>query len=226
MHTMMQDREHNVAIVGIGGAGCNFVNMFTGQCDMDTIAINTDKVALHATKADKKVYICKGVLHGEGAQGNASLGRNCADIHIEEIREAVAGYDKVFVVTGLGGGTGTGAAPVVIDAAQSQNIMTFAVAIKPFSFEGEARNEVASRGYNEIRQICPYSMAIKNEIIAEKMADMVLDDAFMKVNEIIMGHIESCVAKYDSKNLETHTGHKQDGFDSFVRGSPICAYTA
>ncbi len=226
MHKMMQDSKNKVAIVGIGGAGCNVVSSFTGWCNMDTIAINTDKVALHAAKADKKIYICKGVLHGEGAQGNATLGKNCASIHIEEIREAVAGYDKVFVVTGLGGGTGTGAAPVVIDAAQSQNIMTFAIAIKPFSFEGEARNEVANKGYNEIRQICPYSMAVKNQSILEQMADMSLEDAFGAVNQIIMQLIECCLVEYDSNNLEAHTGHKQDGFDSFVRESPICAFTA
>jgi len=225
MHTMMLKNEHNVAIVGIGGAGCNFVNAFTGKCDMDTIAINTDKAALHATNANKKVYICKGVLHGEGAQGETELGKKCADIHIEEIREAMAGYDKVFVVTGLGGGTGTGAAPVVIDAAQSQNIMTFAIAIKPFFFEG-SKVEVAEKGYSEIRKICPYSTAVKNDMMIPKMSDMTMEDAFNAVNNVIMEYIESCITEYKSFEFNKSSENSRDIFDAFTKASPICAFTA
>ena len=130
--------EPSIAVVGVGGAGCNVISEFFGSlCSVDTIAINTDKDSLHnRTQADKKIYICREVLKGEGARGDATIGKKCADIHREEIREAIAGHDFVFVVAGLGGGTGTGAASVVIEAAQSQGIMTFAIAIAPFFFEG------------------------------------------------------------------------------------------
>lgn len=218
------ENKHKVAIVGVGGAGCNFVSAFTGRCDMDTIAINTDKAALHASAADRKIYICKGVvLHGEGAKGDARLGMQCADIHIEEIKEALAGYEKAFIVAGVGGGTGTGATPVVIEAAQSQNVRTFAIAIKPFSFEG--RSEVAKEGFGKIRMVCPRTTTFDNEMIISKMSDMTMDEAYAAVNNVIMAHIEACIAEYP----ETHDYSVSDdvvaGFEDFVKTSPIYAYT-
>ena len=217
------ENRHKVAIVGVGGAGCNVVSEFyNAQCGMDTIAINTDKDGLHAASAGKKIYICKEVLHGEGAYGEAEIGRKCADIHIDEIRDALSGYDMVFVVSGLGGGTGTGATPIVVEAAQSQNIMTFAIAIKPFFFEGD-RVAIAREGYNKIRAVCPMSTAIDNDMIVSRMADMTMNDAFVEVNKTIMRHIEACVAEYgrDSDDL---VSKNNDGFDSFIRNSPICAF--
>lgn len=218
------ENKHKVAIVGVGGAGCNFVSAFTGRCDMDTIAINTDKAALHASAADRKIYICKGVvLHGEGAKGDTRLGMQCADIHIEEIKEALAGYEKAFIVAGVGGGTGTGATPVVIEAAQSQNVRTFAIAIKPFSFEG--RSEVAKEGLGKIRMVCPRTTTFDNEMIISKMSDMTMDEAYAAVNNVIMAHIEACIAEYP----ETHDYSVSDdvvaGFEDFVKTSPIYAYT-
>ena len=145
--------EPRIAVVGVGGAGCNVVSQFyDSMCAVDTIAINTDKDALHNTSADSKIYICKEVLKGEGARGDAVIGKKCADIHKDEIKAALAGHDFVFVIAGLGGGTGTGAASVVIEAAQSQGITTFAVAISPFSFEG-SRKEVAKIGYSHIKSV-------------------------------------------------------------------------
>ncbi|MBO7351877.1 MAG: cell division protein FtsZ [Candidatus Methanomethylophilaceae archaeon] len=218
------ENKHKVAIVGVGGAGCNFVSAFTGRCDMDTIAINTDKEALHASTADRKIYICKGVvLHGEGAKGDAKLGMQCADIHIEEIREALAGYEKAFIVAGLGGGTGTGATPVVIEAAQSQNVMTFAIAIKPFSFEG-SRVEVAKDGFGKIRAVCPYAAAIGNDIIISKMSDMTMEEAYSSINSVIMAHIEACVAEYPQNNDRDVTEECAAVFDNFMQKSPIADF--
>ena len=227
MHTMVYnaENEHKIAIVGVGGAGCNFVSAFTGRCGMDTIAINTDKDALHASTADRKIYICKGVvLHGEGAKGDARLGMQCADIHIEEIKEALAGYDKVFVVAGLGGGTGTGAAPVVIEAAQSQNIMTFAIANKPFSFEG-SRVEVAKEGFANIRMVCPYATSVENDMIISKMSDMPMTEAYAAINSVIMAHIEACISEYTQNNDRDTAESCAAVFDSFVQKSPIAGFT-
>ena len=225
MHTMVYEtaNKKKVAIVGVGGAGCNVVSQFyKEQYGVDTIAINTDKDGLHAASAGKKIYICKEVLHGEGAYGETEIGKKCADIHIEEIREALAGYDVVFVVSGLGGGTGTGATPVVIEAAQSQNIMTFAIAIKPFFFEGD-RVAIAKEGYSKIRAVCPLSTMIENDIIVSKLADKTMDDAFSEVNRSIKGHIEACISKYDDDNND-NVSYNDDGFDSFVKTSPLCAF--
>lgn len=188
-----ESEELRVAVVGIGGAGCNIVSSFyDALCPVDTIAINTDKDALHATRADTKLYICREVLHGEGAQGDATIGRRCADIHMQEIREAVAGYDAVFVIAGLGGGTGTGAMPVVIDAAQSQGIMTFAVAINPFSLEGR-RREVAREGWARIRAICENSILVNNDNVLGLMPDLTMGRAFGEVNISIRAHVMDSV---------------------------------
>ena len=225
MHTMVYESEirHKVAIVGVGGAGCNVVSALKGTCSMDTIAINTDKDALKKASADVKLYICKGVLHGEGAAGQTAMGKKCAEIHIDEIKQALSGYEKVFVVAGLGGGTGTGAAPAVIEAAQSQNIMTFAIAIKPFFFEG-SRVEVAKKGYGDIRKVCPLSIAIDNDMVVSKLSDMTMDEAFAEVNSAIMAHIDACIANYGVNEDDTVTN--DDGFDSFLESSPICAFTS
>ncbi len=224
MHTMVYISANNrkVAIVGVGGAGCNVVSQFyKAQCGVDTIAINTDKDGLHAASAGRKIYICKEVLHGEGAYGETEIGKKCADIHIEEIKEALSGYDMVFVVSGLGGGTGTGATPAVIEAAQSQNIRTFAIAIKPFFFEGD-RVAIAKEGYSRIRAVCPYATMIENDIIVSKLSDKTMDEAFAEVNTSIMGHIEACICKYDDHNDDSAL--VDDGFDSFVKTSPLCAF--
>ena len=157
--------EPSIAVVGVGGAGCNVISEFFGSlCSVDTIAINTDKDSLHnRTQADKKIYICREVLKGEGAHGDATIGKKCADIHREEIREAIAGHDFVFVIAGLGGGTGTGAASVVIEAAQSQGIMTFAIAIAPFFFEGP-KIETAKIGYAHIKNVCRNCILVENDL--------------------------------------------------------------
>ena len=225
MHTMVYESANNkkVAIVGVGGAGCNVVSQFyKEQYGVDTIAINTDKDGLHAASAGKKIYICKEVLHGEGAYGETEIGKKCADIHIEEIREALSGYDVVFVVSGLGGGTGTGATPVVIEAAQSQNILTFAIAIKPFFFEGD-RVAIAKEGYSKIRAVCPLATMIENDMIVSKLTDKTMDDAFSEVNRTIKGHIEACISKYDDRN-DDNVSYNDEGFDSFVKTSPLCAF--
>jgi len=187
-----------IAVVGVGGAGCNIVTAFHNSlCNMKTIAINTDKDSLHErTSADCKIYICKEVLKGEGAHGDVALGKTCAKIHIDEIKQAVAGSDFVFVVGGLGGGTGTGAMPVVIEAAQSQKIMTFAVAIEPFEFEG--RTEVAKEGYQHIKGVCSGTVLLSNQKVAEMMPDLMPRQAFAAANRTIMRYIYESAGMLES----------------------------
>lgn len=181
-----------IAVVGVGGAGCNVVRSFYESCcPVDTIAINTDKTALHATPADVKLYICKDVLHGEGTRGDSVIGKRCADIHKAEIRDALSGYDAVFVIGGLGGGTGSGAMPVVIDAAQAQGCMTFAIAIDPFSFEG--RDRIAQEVWNHIRAVCENSIMVENDRMLQVMPDLKIAEAFDEVNASIRAHVMKCV---------------------------------
>ena len=182
--------EPRIAVVGVGGAGCNVVSDIYGSlCSVDTIAINTDKKALHEnTEADQKIYICKEVLKGEGAHGDAHMGKKCADIHREEIRNALAGHDFVFVIAGLGGGTGTGAATVVIEAAQAQGIKTFAIGIHPFFFEG-SRIETARIGAAHIKAVCEHHAFVDNDKILQAMPDLTMDKAFKAVNRSIMQYV-------------------------------------
>lgn len=177
--------EPRTAVIGIGGAGCNVVSdVYWADGSVDTIAINTDREALKTTDADKKLYICKEVMKGEGTQGDNFLGRRCAKFHSEEITAALEGYDTVFIVAGMGGGTGSGVAPVVADIAQKLNIITFAILIDPFSFES-ARTKVAYEGIAQMKAICKMTTVIENDLVLKNMPHATVTEAFSAVNNAI-----------------------------------------
>lgn len=182
--------EPRVAVVGVGGGGCNVVSkVYKVLPSADAIAVNCDKEAMHCTWADKKLYICKSVTHGEGTKGDAELGRQCARAHISDIEEALTGYDAVFVVAGMGGGTGSGAAPVIAEKARGMGIMTFAVAINPFSFE-TARIQTAKEGAAKLRQVCPGTVFIENDAVLEQMPDATMTVALEAVNRAVVSFIQ------------------------------------
>ena len=198
-----------VAVVGVGGAGCNIVSAFAGSgCPVDTIAINTDKDALHRSTADTKIYICKAVLKGEGTRGDAELGRRCADIHREEIKDSLLGYDFVFVLAGLGGGTGSGALPTVIDAATVGGAEVYTIAVSPFSFEG-SRKAVAKEAYQRVKAVCRNTMLLDNDLLMPLMDDLDMKAAFDKVNESVVNYISDCVA-WISKSTKTMSRSVED----------------
>jgi cell division protein FtsZ len=177
--------EPRVAVLGVGGAGCNIVaSLYNSLVPVDTIAVNTDKAALLSTSADRKIYICKEVTKGEGTFGNAKLGKLCAQVHEDEIRQAIVGHDAIFLVAGLGGGTGTGAVSVIAELCHEMGIMTFCIAIEPFSFEG-SRNKVALEGLRTLRVICPNIIKFKNDLILEQLPNVSVGKAFSQVNACI-----------------------------------------
>lgn len=181
--------EPRIAIIGVGGAGCNVLSSFYGStCSATTIAINTDKEALKATSADKKLYICKGVLHGEGANGDSVIGKRCADIHEAEIREALTGFHVAFIIAGLGGGTGSGASSVVLDIAQSAGLDVHMIAINPFFFEAK-RVQVAKESWSRVRALCQDSVLVCNDKIFAQMPDLSPTNAFDEVNASIRDHV-------------------------------------
>ena len=188
----MQDLElePRVAVIGIGGAGNSVANLaYTMMPKADIIAVNCDKEAMHSTRADKKLYICQSVTNGEGAKGDVGLGRDCARAHIDDIEKAMTGYDAVFIVAGLGGGTGTGATPVIAEKARSMGLMTFVIAINPFTFES-ARTRAAKEGVAKIRQVCPKAIIVENDMMIEKMPDAPIRNALNAVNRCIVDFIE------------------------------------
>lgn len=177
-----------IKVVGVGGSGHNAIHrMITGGLSgVEFIAINTDAQALHHSKADKKVQIGKQTTRGLGAGMNPETGRTAAEENKEEILEALRGSDMVFVTCGLGGGTGSGAGPVVAELAKEEGILTVAVVTKPFAFEGVKRREIADKALEELKENVDTIIVIPNDrilqIIDKKTS---LLDAFRTVDDVL-----------------------------------------
>ncbi len=177
-----------IKVVGVGGSGGSAVNRMidSGVKGVEFIAINTDVQALHYNKANTKLHIGKSITRGLGAGMNPELGRQSAEESQNEIREAIKDADMVFVTCGLGGGTGTGAAPIVAEIARDLGALTVAVVTKPFSFEGVQRQNIAERGLTELTDKVDTIITIPNDkllqVIDKKTS---LLDAFMVVDEIL-----------------------------------------
>lgn len=177
-----------IKVVGVGGSGGSAVNRMIdgGIKGVDFIAVNTDVQALHYNKAPKKLHIGKSVTRGLGAGMNPELGRQSAEESQNEIREALKDADMVFVTCGLGGGTGTGAAPIVAEIARDMGSLTVAVVTKPFAFEGAQRKNIAERGLMELSDKVDTIITIPNDkllqIIDKKTS---LLDAFMIVDDVL-----------------------------------------
>lgn len=180
--------EPRIAVIGVGGAGCNAAGRFYDDLrPVDVIAVNTDRAALEDAHADVRIFICKDVTKGIGTRGDAILGKKCARIHAEEIRDALKGHDIAIIIAGMGGGTGSGAAAVVAEIAQGLNMITMAIAIRPLSMEG--RGLVAGEGLRALRSVCPSTVAVENDRIVELFPDMTIQQAFDAVNEGIEEYV-------------------------------------
>lgn len=177
-----------IKVLGIGGSGTNAVNRMTqlGIRGVEFIAVNTDAQALHNNNADRKVHIGKTITKGLGSGMNPDVGRQAAEESQEEIEEVIANADMVFITCGLGGGTGTGAAPIVAELAKSRGILTVAVVTKPFTFEGSKRKEFAEVGYDNLKDKVDAIISIHNDrilqIIDKKTS---LIDAFKTVDDVL-----------------------------------------
>ncbi|MGH9609335.1 MAG: cell division protein FtsZ, partial [Bryobacteraceae bacterium] len=154
-----------IKVVGVGGGGSNAVGrmLHEGLKGIDFYVLNTDKQALIASPASNKLAIGKKLTSGLGAGSDPSVGRQAALEDTEQIIEMLEGADMVFVTAGLGGGTGTGAAPVVASLAKELNALTVAVVTKPFSFEGPRRMRQAERGLSELGGSCDTVISVPNE---------------------------------------------------------------
>lgn len=154
-----------IKVVGVGGSGGNAISrmMACKIHGVDFVAINTDAQDLHHTNAPEKVHIGKSLTKGLGAGMNVELGRQAAEENREEIHEVVKGADMVFVTCGLGGGTGTGASPIIAEAAKDGGALTVAVVTKPFSFEGAQRAQIAQEGLIQLRDRVDTLITIPND---------------------------------------------------------------
>lgn len=154
-----------IKVVGVGGAGNNaLARMIEARIHgVEFIAVNTDAQALHTSNAPVKIHIGKSLTRGLGAGMNPEIGRQAAIDTKEEIGAALKGADMVFITTGLGGGTGTGAAPVVAEIAREVGALTLGVVTKPFSFEGAQRSKIAEAGWNNLRERVDSLITIPND---------------------------------------------------------------
>lgn len=155
----------HIKVIGVGGGGSNAVNRMVeaGVKGVEFIAVNTDAQALHMSCADVKIQIGAKLTRGLGAGANPEVGRKAAEESIEELKKHILGADMVFVTAGMGGGTGTGAAPVVAEIAKDSGALTVGVVTKPFSFEGRRRELFADKGIESLKAKVDTLIIIPND---------------------------------------------------------------
>ncbi|MCL5435737.1 MAG: cell division protein FtsZ [Patescibacteria group bacterium] len=177
-----------IRVIGVGGSGHNAIHrmMDVGIDKVEFIAINTDAQALTHSRADRKVHIGRKTTGGLGAGMNPEIGHASAEENRDEIEEVLKHSDMVFITCGLGGGTGTGAAPVVSEVAKKLGILTVGVVTKPFSFEGAKRREIAERGFEELKQQVDTIITIPNDRVLQIIDKKTpLLQAFRTVDDVL-----------------------------------------
>jgi cell division protein FtsZ len=193
--------EPAIAVVGCGGAGSNIVHgIYWGSNRLETIAVNTDEERLRKTDAHKRVLIGKDVTFGKDASGFPEIGEHCADKARQVLREALRNYDIVFVVAGMGGGTGTGVAPVVTSVAKDLNALTFAIPIIPFEVEGREKMRVASAGVDRLRGEADFTIVLDNNMLARMDAakDLPMSEAMKVIERSVVKIVETVSAQTSS----------------------------
>ncbi|MCE9517752.1 cell division protein FtsZ [Candidatus Nomurabacteria bacterium] len=182
-----------IKVIGIGGSGKNALNhMISSKVKgVEFIVMNTDTQDLHNSLAEKKVHLGKNLTKGLGAGMNPEIGKRAAEETKAEIQDVIKGADMVFIACGMGGGTGTGAAPIVAQAAKEQGILTVAVVTKPFSFEGNQRMKLADMGLAELEREVDAILVISNDrLIAISGKDVGFKQAFALCDEILKQAVE------------------------------------
>ena len=193
------DNVVTIKVLGIGGGGSNVVNRMveSGTKGVDFIAVNTDKQALAMSSATYKIQVGEKLTHGQGAGSDPEVGRKSAEENRGQIAKALEQTDMVFITAGMGGGTGTGGAPIVADVAKELGILTVGVVTKPFGFEGRRRMEQAEKGIEELRSRVDSLVIIPNERLklavdqkitfanAFEIADDVLRQAVQSISDLI-----------------------------------------
>lgn len=184
----------NIKVIGVGGGGNNAVNRMIASNirGVEFIAINTDKQALIVSNASRKIVIGSNVTCGKGAGANPELGKRSAEESIDEIKEALQGADMVFITTGMGGGTGTGAAPVIAKLAKDMGILTVGIVTKPFAFEGRRRMLQAEKGIAELTACVDSLIVIPNERLKQvSETSITLFNAFEVADEVLLRGVQS-----------------------------------
>ena len=211
-----------IAVIGVGGGGCNMINYMIeeGSHMIDLIVANTDLKVLHISKAPKKIELGPKLTNGFGAGMDPEVGRNAALESYEEIQETLRGSDIVFVAAGLGGGTGTGAAPIIAKAAREVGALTVSVVTKPFGFEGRMRAALANLGLEELKKVSDSLIVIANDKLREavdetigiknafKVTDNILYQAVNGMSQVILNPGSGNDINADFADVKTIMKHK------------------
>ena len=188
------DNIVQIKVVGVGGGGGNAIDRMVamGVQGVEFISINTDRQALYRSKATQKIQIGEKVTHGKGAGSKPEMGQKAADESREAIAAAIRGSDMVFVTAGMGGGTGTGAAPIVAEIAHDMGVLTVGIVTKPFEFEGRRRMEQAESGITALREHVDSLVVIPNErlkLVSEQRITLL--NAFSVADDVLRQGVQS-----------------------------------
>ena len=189
---ILESQRASIKVLGCGGGGNNTLNRIyeVGIQGAETIALNTDAQDLINTHADKKILMGRNLTKGLGAGSNPKLGEEAARESEHEIREAVKGADMVFITCGLGGGTGTGSAPIVADVAKKTGALTVAIVTLPFQMEGNRRYSNALTGLEKLEAVVDTLIVIPNDKLLDLAPDLPLHTAFKVADEILTNAVK------------------------------------
>ena len=188
------DSVVTIKVIGIGGAGNNVVNRMvsSGTADVDFISVNTDKQALTVSGAAQKIQIGEKLTHGQGAGSDPDIGKRAAEESRAAIAEALENADMVFLTAGMGGGTGTGAAPIIAETAKDAGVLTVGVVTKPFSWEGKRRSVQAQQGINDLMGKVDSLLIIPNDRLKFASPEKVtLANAFEIADDVLIKAVSS-----------------------------------
>ena len=203
LEAVLGSHKTQIRIVGTGGGGNNTVSRLleVGISEVDVIAVNTDAQDLLYAKADYKVLIGKNITNGLGAGSDPQKGEDSAKETIEELEEVLSGSDMVFITCGLGGGTGTGSAPVIADISKRSGALTIAVVTLPFSDEGVIRWENARKGLEQLQKNVDTVIVVQNDLLLDLVPDMSLTEAFKFADEILVNAVKGITELVTTKGL-------------------------
>ncbi|MCK5199777.1 MAG: cell division protein FtsZ, partial [Spirochaetales bacterium] len=194
--------QTEIKVIGVGGGGSNAVNRMieSGLGNINFIAVNTDLQALKLSDAEYKVPIGSKLTSGLGADGVPEVGEQAALENKADLQNLLKGSDMVFITAGMGGGTGTGAAPVIAEAAKEVGALTIGVVTKPFSFEGGQRNKAADAGVRELKKVVDTLITIPNQKLLSLGKNTSMLDAFKRADEVLLHAVKGV------SDLITHHG--------------------
>lgn len=183
----------NIKVIGVGGGGSNAVNRMVqeGVQGVDFYIANSDVQVMKNSPADNKIVLGKDTTKGLGAGGNPEFGRKAAEESEADIRNAIEGADMVFVTAGMGGGTGTGAAPLVAKLAKEEGALTIAVVTRPFTFEGKRRSNNAAEGIEELEKYVDSLIVVSNDNLLEVIGRKPIEEAFQAADNVLRQGVQT-----------------------------------